>query len=321
MPGSVFVIAHRGACGYRPEHSRSAYELACTLGAHAVEPDVVMSRDGVLVVRHENELSGTTDIASRAEFASRRRRAVVDGVPLTGWFTEDFTWDELSTLHCAEPMPTIRPENTRVEPEKLLRLADVLEIVDAGANSVHAVVELKHGTYFDELGLPLDDALTRELELAGWARDDERLILESFELDVLQRCRSAGVGASHVYLMDTDGIAPDQLARLGKGAPGYAAQREPAQLAALALAVDGISIPVDLLMSEEGRDTLDRAHALGMTVYTFTLRPENRFLPEECRVGSNPGAWGNWQEYFDAVVATGVDGVFADHPDLVLARQ
>src|SRR3954454_16332942 len=106
---SPLVIGHRGAPGYRPEHSRSSYDLALAMGADAVEPDVVVSRDGVLVVRHENEISGSTDVADRLEFARRRTTKTIDGVEVSGWFVEDFTWDELSTLRCRERLPQLRP--------------------------------------------------------------------------------------------------------------------------------------------------------------------------------------------------------------------
>src|SRR5688572_24352873 len=128
------VIGHRGACGYRPEHSRAAYELAITLGADAIEPDIVATRDGVLVLRHENEISGTTDVATRPEFAGRRATKKVDGVSLTGWFTEDFTWAELRTLRAVERLPEVRQSSATFDgTEGILRLRDLLDILDAGA--------------------------------------------------------------------------------------------------------------------------------------------------------------------------------------------
>ena len=124
------VIGHRGAPGYRPEHSRSSYDLALAMGVDAVEPDIVVSKDGVLVVRHENEISGTTDVADRPEFADRRTTKTVDGAELTGWFTEDFTWDELATLRCRERLPQLRPASASFDDEQpVLRLRDVLDLV------------------------------------------------------------------------------------------------------------------------------------------------------------------------------------------------
>jgi glycerophosphoryl diester phosphodiesterase len=158
---SPLVIAHRGASGYRPEHTRSAFELAFALGADAVEPDIVASKDGVLVVRHENEISGTTDVASHPEFASRKTTKVIDGVSLTGWFTEDFTWAELSTLRAIERIPQLRQASSSFDrTEGILRLSDLLAIVDtatlAAGRRLVLVAEIKHATYFESIGLPLD---------------------------------------------------------------------------------------------------------------------------------------------------------------------
>jgi len=317
MSGSTLVIAHRGACGYRPEHSRAAYELAIAQGADAVETDVVSSSDGVLVVRHENELSLSTDIASRPEFRSRHRSQDIDGELVTGWFTEDFTWDELSTLTCAEPLPLLRPDCVEFAGTPILRLADLMQILDEADASVALVLELKHATHFERLGLPLEAALARELEVARWRRDDERLIIESFELSILRIVSELGIGAKHVYLLDDTGAAPDQVALLGAHAPTYASQMMLENLPALVQAVDGISIPVSIAVSDEGHRVIERCHELGMAVYTFTLRPENKFLPVVWRLGFDPRAMGNWQGFFDEVLDSGVDGVFVDHPDLV----
>ena len=154
------IIGHRGASGYRPEHTRAAYELAFRLGADAVEPDIVATRDGVLVLRHENEISGTTDVASRPEFADRRTTKLIDGARLTGWFTEDFTWAELSTLRAVERLPQVRQASATFDGlEPILRLSDLLGIIDdaSGQRQRIMVAELKHATYFESIGLPLDE--------------------------------------------------------------------------------------------------------------------------------------------------------------------
>jgi glycerophosphoryl diester phosphodiesterase len=130
-PVRPLLIGHRGAPGYRPEHTASSYRLAFAMGVDAVEPDVVATADGVLVLRHENEISGTTDVADRPEFADRRTTKRVDGARLTGWFTEDFTWAELTTLRCRERIPALRPgsaEHNDTEP--ILRLSDLLDLVE-----------------------------------------------------------------------------------------------------------------------------------------------------------------------------------------------
>jgi len=175
------IIGHRGASGYRPEHTRAAYELAFRLGADAVEPDIVATRDGVLVLRHENEISGTTDVASRPEFADRRANKLIDGARLTGWFTEDFTWAELSTLRAVERLPQVRQASATFDGlEPILRLSDLLGIIDdaSGQRQRIMVAELKHATYFESIGLPLDELFASEV--SGWA-SDENLIVECFE--------------------------------------------------------------------------------------------------------------------------------------------
>jgi glycerophosphoryl diester phosphodiesterase len=180
------VIAHRGACGYRPEHSRAAYELAIEQGADMLEPDVVVTKDGVLVIRHENEISGTTDVADHPEFADRRTVKIIDNEPLDGWFTEDFTWDELATLRCRERLSDMRLESRAFDGQfELLRLTDLLRLVDAASRAVSLCIELKHATYFDDEGLALDELLARDLTECGWKLDDSRLVIESFEKSIL----------------------------------------------------------------------------------------------------------------------------------------
>ena len=309
------VIAHRGASGYRPEHTRAAFELAIALGADAVEPDLVVSSDGVLVIRHENEISGTTDVAARPEFAARRATRVVDGETLTGWFTEDFTWAELSTLRARERLADIRPLNAVVDfTEPILRLEDLLELLDAAGRQVGLVAEVKHATYFRGLGVHIDELLGEALVRAGW-NGDPRLTIESFELTVLGRLRSAGVVARMIYLVEAEGAPadrPDWRYAQALTAPG---------LAFLASAVDGISVPKSLILDPDAhrtRDLVFRAHAAGLLVFCWTLRPENLFLAERNRTGDD-AAFGDWRAEFAQVFASGVDGVFADHPDLALA--
>ena len=317
------VIGHRGASGYRPEHTRSAYELAITLGVDAIEPDIVVTRDGVLVLRHENEISGTTDVASRPEFADRRTTKKIDGVTLTGWFTEDFTWAELSTLRAVERLPQVRQSSASFDrTEGILRLRDLLDLLDAGAERtgrpISIVAELKHPTYFSSIGLPLD-ALVAE-ELTAWD-DGSRTIVECFEQTALGEIRARGVRGTFVYLLEARGSAPDQVARFGAKALPYSAQLTDAGLARLAKDVDGISLDKSLVLKPGGAELVARAHAAGLEVFTWTLRPENRFLTPPNRAGSSPRDWGDWRAEFATVLATGVDGIFVDHPDLGIAAR
>jgi len=317
---NTILIGHRGASGYRPEHTRAAYELAFALGADAVEPDVVATRDGVLVVRHENEISGTTDVAKRPEFAARRTRKLIDGAMLTGWFTEDFTWAELATLRTRERMPKTRQANSSFDgTQPMLRLRDLFELVNRLAQTGTAprgiVAEIKHASYFASVGLPLDELFAAEVAEAGW--NTERLTVESFELGVLASLRERGIRGKRIFLLEDSGQPHDEIARHGENAPFYADYLSSTGLAELTDRVDGVSVPKSLILTDLGASFLvDAAHAEGLQVYCWTLRPENRFLHPDFRRGTRKADWGDWQGEFGAILATGVDGVFTDHPDL-----
>ena len=323
------VIAHRGASGYRPEHTRAAYELAIAMGADAVEPDLVVSRDGVLVVRHENEISGTTDVASRPEFADRRTTKTVDGAKLTGWFTEDFTWAELATLRAVERIPKVRPQSaTRSGEQGILRFTDLLALLDAAGRPVALVAELKHPTYYSSIGVALDELYSAELEAAGWAADP-RLTTECFEKTVLLKVRANGTGGRIVLLIDSKGSPPDEVAANGKKALAYSDYLTAEGLAALADEVDGVSLHKRLVIPKEldlkkfagVSPVVDAAHAAGLLVYTWTLRAENKFLSRGATKGPDAAALGNWMLEFTAILRTGVDGVFCDQPDLGIAAR
>jgi glycerophosphoryl diester phosphodiesterase len=324
-PARPLVIAHRGASGYRPEHTRAAYELGFQLGADAVEPDIVATKDGVLVLRHENEISGTTDVASRPEFAQLRTTKTVDGHSHTGWFTEDFTWEQLSTLRARERLPEIR--GTSYDGQfGILRLTDLLAIIDAESarlgRQLILVAEMKSAAYFESLALPLDELFATAV--AGWA-SHENLIVESFEQTVLRQLTARGVPGRRVFLAETSGAPADLVARDGADARSYAEHLSAAGLARLAKEVDGVSVDKRLLLATDARgevtgttDLVDRAHVAGLEAYTWTLRAENRFLAPNFRRGTEPAEFGNWREEFRTLIDTGVDGIFADQPDLAL---
>ena len=339
------VVAHRGASGYRPEHTEAAYRLALALGAEAIEPDVVATRDGVLVLRHEHEISGTTDVADHPEFADRRTTRDVDGDRMTGWFTDDFTWAELTTLRARERLPNVRPASARFDGRyPLLRLRDLMRLIDEAPPApgtqrpVRLVVEVKHATEFAARGLPLDELVAAELR--GWGAPGQ-LVVESFEQTVLGQLQSRGLAAEYVYLLEKAGSAADLVARHGAAAISYAGQLTDAGLARIAAAgIDGISVDTALVVRAEPRgagqagspwkpvgnglaasDLVDRARAAGLATYTWTLRAENRFLPAPCRIGASAGAPGDWMTFFQAVMRTGLDGVFADQPDFALEAR
>jgi glycerophosphoryl diester phosphodiesterase len=320
---SPLVIGHRGAPGYRPEHSRSSYELALAMGVDAVEPDVVATKDGVLVVRHENEISGTTDVADHPEFADRKTTKRVDGHALTGWFTEDFTWDELSSLRSRERLPEVRVSSASFDGgQAILRLRDVLDIVRDGSaehgREIGVVLEVKHATYFAGIGLPLAPLIDRELRAAGWADGELPLVIESFESTVLGELRELGVAASSVYLIEAKGRPYDLLVAQGTQALTYPETVAPRGLDALVGAVDGISVDKKMLLAR-GNTIVADAHARGLSVFTWTCRPENRFLAPEFRGHGGKAAFGDYEAEWELIAGQGVDGVFVDHPDLGVA--
>ncbi|WP_341946052.1 glycerophosphodiester phosphodiesterase family protein [Microbacterium sp. LWH11-1.2] len=317
---SPLVIGHRGAPGYRPEHSRSSYELALAMGVDAVEPDVVATKDGVLVVRHENEISGTTDIARHPEFADRKTTKRVDGQALTGWFTEDFTWAELSTLRGRERLPEVRASSASFDDaQAILRLRDVLDIVREGSvehgREIGVVLEVKHATYFASIGLDLAPLIERELRDAGWADGELPLIIECFESTVLGQLRARGISASYVYLIEAAGRPYDLLVAEGKQALTYKATVTPHGLDELVGKVDGISVNKKMLLAR-GSTIVPDAHARGLKVFTWTCRPENAFLAAEFRGPGGKGAFGDYESEWGVIARSGVDGVFVDHPDL-----
>ncbi len=320
------IIAHRGASGYRPEHTASAYELAIKLGADAVEPDLVMSADGVLVVRHENDISETTDVGSRKEFANRRTTKTVDGVKHTGWFTEDFTWDELSTLRCRERLVKTRPESTKYDAQDpILRLTDLIDILTAADRPVVMVAELKHATYFEAIGLPLDEPFATAI--AAWATPNN-LIVESFEQTVLTKVQERDVPGRVTFLAERDGAPADQVAKAGSEAKPFAEYLTGAGLARLAAEVDGVSVDKALLWEKDARgnvtgtnDLIATARDTGLETYVWTLRAENRFLEQNFRRGMRGREFGDWRREYDLIMRTGVDGVFADQPDLAVKAR
>ncbi len=315
----TLIIGHRGASGYRPEHSRAAYELAFALGADAVEPDIVATKDGVLVLRHENEISGTTNVASHPEFAARKTTKTIDGTALTGWFTEDFTWAELQTLRVVERLPALRQPSTSFDGhEGIVRLRDLMRIIDEASaryrRQLVMIAEIKHAAYFESIGLPLDELFAAEVR--EWATD-ENLVTESFEESVLLKIRARGVAGRLVFLAEREGAPADLVAADGRNARSYADHLTDSGLERLATEVDGVSVDKRLILADPA--FVDRAHAAGLIVYTWTLRPENKFLSKAFRVGTAAPAWGDWRGEFAQIIETGLDGVFADHPDLAVA--
>ena len=331
MSQSPVVVAHRGSSGYRPEHTRAAYDLAIEQGADAIEPDLVASKDGVLVIRHDCELSGTTDVAHHPEFADRHTTKTIAGHEFTGWFVEDFTWAELSTLRARERLAKFRPGNAEFDGQQpILRFIDLLEIADMAPRPISLVVELKHPTYFDSIGLPLDELVQRDLFIAGWQPNDERLMMESFEKGILVRLKERGLGARHFYILEKGATSWEEIVwAQQQGVPSLSHDEElsDAGLEIFAQKLDGLSLDARYLVDVEtgdmahGHALVAKIQGLGLQVYAWTLRPENRFLPQVLRKGDDMAAWGNWESAYQSIMALGVDGVFADHPDLAVRAR
>ncbi len=297
------VIAHRGASGERPEHTLAAYELAIEQGADVIEPDLVPTSDGVLVARHENAISETTDVAARAEFAGRRTTKTIDGRSVTDWFVEDFTLAELKTLRARERLPLLRPGNAAHDGRyEVPTLAEIVAL--AKRHGVAIYPETKHPTYFAQIGLGTDEPLVAELHAAGWTTADAPVFIQSFEVANLRRI--AGMTKLRLIQLLAAGGAPADGA-----VDSYGAMTTPAGLADVAAYAFGIGPDKAML----GDGTLVRdAHAAGLHVHPWTFRAENAFLGPAFRRGEDAGGHGDLRGEIAAALRSGVDGFFTDFP-------
>ncbi len=315
------IIGHRGVPGERLEHTRPSYLLAIEQGADYIEPDVVSTKDGVLVVRHENEISGTTDVADHPEFSDRKTSKLVDGVTHTGWFTEDFTLEEIKTLRVRERLPQLRPQNIPLAGvEEILTFDEVLTIAeeanDVRDDPVGVYVETKHPTYFAGLGLNLNDLLIANLERRRANRDGAKIIIQSMETTNLKELRDR-TPLPLIQLMNRRG-APFDLVAAGDRRT-YDSLTTRAELQIIAEYADGIgpnkSQVVERNSARElaGRTELvGRAHDHGLMVHVWTMRNENNFLPANLRVGDDVASHGDAMAELLAFFDAGVDGVFSD---------
>ncbi|MDR2215138.1 MAG: hypothetical protein LBE59_04775 [Nevskiaceae bacterium] len=296
------VIAHRGASGDLPEHTLPAYALAILQGADYIEPDLVITRDGVLVARHDAELSATTDVAAHAAFAARRKRQMIDGRELEGWFIEDFTLTELRTLRARERFAELRPHSAAHDGQfAIATFGEILDFLatvnaarrDAGRAPVGVYPETKHPTHFRARGLPLEPPLLAEVQRA---LADAPLFIQSFEAANLIALRGE---CEHplVRLIDPAGSMPE-LAQVATYAQAIGVHKD--------AAVDP--------MSGAATGLVERAYAAGLAVHVWTVRAENRFLGARWRQGDDPAAWGDIAGEIAALIAAGVDGMFCDQP-------
>jgi len=312
----MLIIAHRGASAERPEHTLAAYELAIDQGADYIEPDLVATKDLVLVSRHENELSGTTDVATREEFEDRRRDKTIDGRLVAGWFVEDFTLAELRTLRAKERIPSLRPANTRFDGlYQVPTLAEIVKLVRAKeaatGKRIGLYPELKHPTFLlQNAGIDLVDLLLREFRQLGITPDDP-VFIQSFEVAPLQRLKARSGGFKLVQL-----VAPGE-GPADEPAMRYAEMVTPTGLADVAKYADAVGAHIALVLNPDGSPTslVADARAAGLAVHAWTVRPENDFLPPMLRTGEEPKGRGCGDVKLAALLkAAGVAGVFSDGP-------
>jgi glycerophosphoryl diester phosphodiesterase len=321
------VVGHRGAPGYRPEHTLASYELAFRQGVDWVDVDLVPTKDGVLVARHENEISGTSDVSKHPEFANRKTTKIIDGTPLTGWFTEDFTLAELKTLRAVERIPQFRPNNNIYNAHyQIATYQEVLDLTRRLGRDLHRTLgtypEVKHSTYFGSIGNPTEPKLVDILDRNGLNRPNAPVIIQSFEVSnliqlhrqvrvpLLQLTSATGAPADFVAKGDrrtyADLVTPQGLRDVAE----YATYLGPEKAQIIPRdAAGNLTTPTSLI-----RD----AHAAKLQVQPYTFRNENNFLPTDLRSSADSAAYGDIFAEESAYLKAGVDGFFADHPDTAL---
>lgn len=319
LDGKAIVIAHRGASGERPEHTIAAYTLAIEQGADYIEPDLVLTKDGILVARHENEISETTDVSAKPEFADRKTSKTIDGEKMAGWFTEDFTLAELKTLRAKERLPQLRKANMAYDRQfELPTFDEILELAKTASaksgRTIGVYPETKHPSYFASIGLPHEAPLLALLTKYGHTKKTAPIFIQSFEVGNLQALRSK-TKLRLIQLMDEKGSPADRADLT------YPAMATPQGLKVIAVYADGIGpnkalvIPRNLLghLGEPTTLVVD-AHRLGLAVHPWTFRRENYFLPLGAKSGINPLAHGDLESEIRLFLAAGVDGIFSDNP-------
>ena len=318
------VVGHRGASGYRPEHTLASYRLAAELGADFIEPDLVSTKDGVLVARHENEIGGTTDVATHPEFAARKTTKVIDGVSLTGWFTEDFTLKELKTLRAKERIPQVRPENATYDGKfEVPTFQEVLDLRHKLSRELHRTIgvypETKHPTYFKSIGLPLERPLVRTLTLNLLNYPGAPVFVQSFETGNLKELdKQLWVPIVQLLSAPTATIPGDTRT--------YGELATPAGLKGIAKYADGVGPSKDYIVPRNADGSsaaptafVRDAHRAGLLVHPYTFRRENTFLPLELRSSANPIEVGNLGAEIRQFIDLGVDGFFTDNADIGFA--
>lgn len=341
VSATPIVIGHRGASGYVPEHTLASYFLAMQYGADYVEPDLVMTADGVLIARHENEIGATTDVGQHPEFAARRTERVIDGVSVRGWFTEDFTLAELKTLRVRERIPDLRPGNTRFDGqfeiptlEEILSLVRGVELARAARARqlgvpppppIGVYPETKHPSHFAARALAMEAPLVATLARHGYEGREAPVWLQSFEVGNL-RSLAAMTQLPRVQLIEESGAPYDFVA--AGDVRRYADLIAPAGLREIAGYAQAIGPNKSLVIPRRTDGSLgaataltDHAHGQGLAVHPWTFRAENAFLPAELRRGAQPTDRGDLVAELLAYLRCGIDGFFTDQPDIGVAAR
>ena len=331
---SPTIYGHRGAAGYRPEHTLASYRLAARLGADYFEPDLVSTKDHVLVARHEPAIGTTTDVADHPEFAARRTTKVIDGMTFANeWFTEDFTLAELKTLRAKERLPDIRQRNTIYNGRyEIPTFQEVIDLRDRLSRDLHRrigiIPELKHSTYFRAAGLPLEEPFVRTLRRNHLDNRRAKVTVQSFEIANLKALDRQLPGVPLVQLLDAKTRIPGDVQAAG-GTLTYGEMATPDGLRRIARYADVASPSKDYIVP---RDTttgqslppttfIRDAHAAGLDVVAYTFRNENMYLPLELRLGADLTQYGNAIAEYQQFFRLGVDGVFSDNPDTAKAAR
>jgi glycerophosphoryl diester phosphodiesterase len=311
------VIGHRGACGYRPEHTLASYELAIQMGADYIEPDVVSTKDGILIVRHENNISETTNVSDVREFTSRKTTKTIDGKKVTGWFTEDFTLAEIKTLRAKERLPFRNHLfDGKFEIPTLQEVIDLARRKSAETGRTIGIYpETKHSTYFQSIALGLETPLVAILKANGYTNHDDPVFIQSFEVENLKQLNQM-TDLPLVQLLDEGDKQPYDFVVKGDSRT-YADLTTPEQLTKIAEYADGLGPYKRLIVpiSEDKRlqpatSLIDDAHAAGLIIHTWTFRNEDQYLASN--YNRNPQA--EYEQFFQL----SVDGVFSDFPDFAV---
>ncbi len=324
LDGTPIIIAHRGLSGEYPEHTLAGYKAAIDAGADYIEPDLVLTKDGMLVARHENEISETTDVAQRTEFKDRKTDKLIDGQKMTGWFTEDFTLAELKTLRAKERLPQLRStaQDGQYDVPTFDEILTLLAAVNKGrATPVGVYPETKHPSYFTEIGLPHDAPLLALLEKYGYRGPNARVFIQSFEVDNLKALRTK-TDLPLIQLMDADGAPADHPET------PYASMASAQGLKQIATYANGVGPNKAMVIPRNALGFLGSstafvadAHAAGLKVHPWTFRRENYFLPTGQKSGINPASHGDLAAEIKAFLNAGVDGIFTDNTPQAVAAE